>query len=367
MAQYKVPQDVEADDKLLGPFSFRQFVYLMIVGGLVALAVGLFQLFPVLAIIPVPFALFFLALALPLKKDQPMETYLAAIVSYYLKPRTRVWTPGQRESTILITAPKIMEEVRTRNLSSEEATHRLSFLADIVDTEGYAIKGAGNNSMREDLIAEANATTDMFESYESKNLERAIYESQTAQQQVARENVQSEISRRENKRNEKEKRKEEEKQKKVEEEKRLREEEERLKMEEQKLREEEERRIQEEERRRIEEEQARLAEERRKFEEERRKYEEELARQKAKHEAEIERMRGAIAKGNEIEIGDATIKNQRGSIGTGEIETKKGSTRLVKNSIMELANNTDYTVATIAKEANRIKGKEEGEVFVSLH
>ncbi|MBO4276594.1 PrgI family protein [Candidatus Saccharibacteria bacterium] len=352
MAQYKVPQDVEADDKLIGPFSFRQFVYLLIVGGLVALAVGLFQLFPLLAIIPVPFALFFLTLALPLKKDQPMETYLAAIVSYYLKPRTRIWTPGQRESTILITAPKIIEEVRTRNISSEEATHRLSFLADIVDTEGYAIKGAGNNSMREDLIAEANATTDMFESYESKNLERAINESQAAQQQVARENVQTEIDRREAKRNEREQKKAEEKQRKVEEEKRLRE---------------EEQRIQEEERKRIEEEQVRLAEERRKFEEERKKYEEELARQKAEHAAEIEKMRGAIAKSSEIEIGDTTIKNQRGSIGTGEIETKKGSTRMTKNSIMELANNTDYTVATIAKEANRIKGKEEGEVFVSLH
>lgn len=352
MAQYKVPQDVEADDKLIGPFSFRQFVYLLIVGGLVALAVGLFQLFPLLAIIPIPFALFFLALALPLKKDQPMETYLAAIVSYYLKPHTRLWTPGQRESTILITAPKIVEEVRTRNLSSEEATHRLSFLADIVDTEGYAIKGAGNNSMREDLIAEANATTDMFENYDSSNLERAISRNQVAQQQVVQQNMNSEISRREEKRIEKE-------QKRIEEEKKLLEEEQRIRM--------EEKRLQEEKQRKIEEEQARLAEERRKLEEERKKYEEELARQKAAHEAEIEKMKGVIAKGNEIEIKDTTIKNQRGSIGTGEVETKKGSTRIMKNSIMELANNTDYTVATIAKEANRIKGKEEGEVFVSLH
>ena len=31
MAVYKVPQDVEADDKLIGPFSFRQFIYLIIV------------------------------------------------------------------------------------------------------------------------------------------------------------------------------------------------------------------------------------------------------------------------------------------------------------------------------------------------
>ena len=178
MAQYKVPQDVEADDKLIGPFSFRQFVYLLIAGGLIALAVALFQLFPLLAIIPIPFVLLLLALALPLKKDQPMETYLAALVSFYLKPRKRIWEPGQREATILITAPKKVEDKRTRDLSQEEATHRLSFLADIVDTEGYAIKGASKNSMREDLIAEANATTDMFDAYNS-NLNRAINEDRT--------------------------------------------------------------------------------------------------------------------------------------------------------------------------------------------
>ena len=38
-----------------------------------------------------------------------------------------------------------------------------------------------------------------------------------------------------------------------------------------------------------------------------------------------------------------------------------------KPSIIELANNTDFSVATIAKEANRINRKDEGEVFISLH
>ena len=163
MAQYKVPQDVEADDKLLGPFSFRQFVYLLIAGGLIALAIAFFQIFPLLAIIPILPAFFFLVLALPLKKDQPMETYLSAVVSFYMKPRTRLWTPGQGETTIVITAPKKTDEVRTKGLSEEEAVHRLSFLADIVDTEGYAIKGASNNGVREDVLAEANATKDIFE------------------------------------------------------------------------------------------------------------------------------------------------------------------------------------------------------------
>ncbi len=168
MATYKVPQDVEADDKLLGPFTFRQFIYLMIVFGCGMLAVALFQLFPLLAIIPVPFMIFFGALALPLKKDQPMETYLAALLSFYTKPNKRYWLPGQSESTILITAPKQVEASRARDLSSEEASHRLSFLAEIVDSEGHAIKNA-STTMKDEFYAEAYNTTDMFDANRNDN------------------------------------------------------------------------------------------------------------------------------------------------------------------------------------------------------
>lgn len=166
MAQYKVPQDVEAEDKLLGPFTFRQFIYLILAAASLAAAWGLFQLFPLLAMIPVPLAIFLAILALPLKKDQPMETYLAAVISFHTKPRKRIWMPGQQESTIEITAPKIAESEtrRTRGLSEEEASHRLSFLADIIDTEGYSIRGdMANSSMRDEYLAEAETVTDMFD------------------------------------------------------------------------------------------------------------------------------------------------------------------------------------------------------------
>lgn len=171
MSQYKVPQDVEADDKLLGPFTFRQLIYLFVTAGLCVVAYFLARLLIILVIIPVPLILFFGALALPLKKDQPMETYLAALISYYLKPHNRFWNPGQRESTIQITAPKIVEESRTRDISGDEASHRLSFLASIVDTEGHAIRDT--STVREELIAEANSTTDIFES-SNPNLDQII-------------------------------------------------------------------------------------------------------------------------------------------------------------------------------------------------
>ena len=80
MSIYKVPQDVEAEDKLLGPFSFRQFVFLIIAVVGIGIAYALSQLLLPLFLIPMPVVLFFGALALPLKKDQPMEVYLAAVI-----------------------------------------------------------------------------------------------------------------------------------------------------------------------------------------------------------------------------------------------------------------------------------------------
>lgn len=180
MAQYKVPQDVEAEDKLLGPFTFRQFIYLLIAAAGIAGAWGLFQLFPLLALIPLPFVFFFGILALPIRKDQPMETYLAAVVSFYLKPNRRIWTAGQRESTIKITAPKKVEKSRTRDISEEEASHRLSFLATIVDSEGYAIRG--DSSMKDEYAAEADTVEDVLDA-DNPVIDRIIEQEQTSRKQ----------------------------------------------------------------------------------------------------------------------------------------------------------------------------------------
>ena len=168
MAVYKVPQDVEADDKLIGPFSFRQFIYLIIVFISGAGAWGLAQLFPALAIIPLPIIIFFAALALPLRKDQPMEAYLSAVVSFYfLKSRKRFWQPDGIDSFVTIIPPKNADRILTKNLTEDEATQRLSYLSDLVDTHGWAIRGAGaapDNSISRDLYYESQQAPDMMDS-----------------------------------------------------------------------------------------------------------------------------------------------------------------------------------------------------------
>lgn len=166
MATYKVAQDVEADDKLIGPFSFRQFIYIIIAVMAGALAWGLSQLFVGLAVIPLPIVIFFGALALPLRKDQPMEIYLAALLSFYTKPRKRLWEPDGVESLVEITAPKTVEIQRTKDLSQDEAERRLSFLADIADTGGWSVRHVNappQTSMATDAFFAAQQTEDVLD------------------------------------------------------------------------------------------------------------------------------------------------------------------------------------------------------------
>lgn len=167
MASYKVPQDVEADDKLLGPFSFRQFVYLIIVAVAIGLGWLLFTILPPLVILPLPVVVFFGALALPLRKDQPMEIYMAAILSFYTKPRKRFWDPDGIETLVQIAAPRNSEPQRTKNVSSSEAEQRIRYLSDLSDTHGWSVRGIHNptgSSMNSDVFNEAQQTQDILDS-----------------------------------------------------------------------------------------------------------------------------------------------------------------------------------------------------------
>lgn len=172
MAVYKVPQDVEADDKLIGPFSFRQFIYLIIVAISMACAYLLSRLFIPLAIIPLPIIIFFAALALPLRKDQPMEAYLSAVVSFYfLKSRKRFWIPDGIDSFVTIIPPKDADKILTKELDESEATRRLSYLADLVDTHGWAIRGAASTpdtAMSKDIYYESQTAEDMLDKESAK-------------------------------------------------------------------------------------------------------------------------------------------------------------------------------------------------------
>ena len=195
MSVYKVPQDVEAEDKLLGPFSFRQFVFLIIAVIGIAIAYGLSTILLPLAIIPVPIILFFGALALPLKKDQPMEVYLAAVISFMRKPKKRLWQPDGIERLVEVIAPKVEEKTYGNNYDQAEVQRRLSYLANLVDSQGWSIRGVNNpnSSMRADLFNEGQAANDILDenSTTAQNINHLINQSDVRRRQEVIQKMQT--------------------------------------------------------------------------------------------------------------------------------------------------------------------------------
>lgn len=141
MAQYKVLQDIEAEDKLLGPLSLRQFLYAVIAIALGFVAFRLLAVQPLLAIPFLPPAILFFVLAAPFGRDQPSEVWLLAKIRFFLKPRRRIWDQTGLQELVTVTAPKKEERQLTDGLSQTEVKSRLRALADTIDTRGWAVKG----------------------------------------------------------------------------------------------------------------------------------------------------------------------------------------------------------------------------------
>jgi len=160
MATYKVIQDIEAEDKLIGPFGIRQFIYLIIVA--VSLFIG-FRLaivawFLVLPLLP--HTIFFSLLALPFGGEQPTETWLLAKIRFALKPRIRIWNQSGIQEMVTITAPKKIERTLTNNMSAGEVQSRLEALANTIDSRGWAIKNINVNVFSQPAFAGAGGESD---------------------------------------------------------------------------------------------------------------------------------------------------------------------------------------------------------------
>ena len=146
MGTYKVIQDIEADDKLLGPLTLRQFIYAIIV------VVSLFTIFklateanPLLAIPLLPHTILFAMLASPIGKDQSPEVWLLAKIRFQLKPRKRIWNQNGLKELVTITAPKKIEKILTDNLTQDEVRSRLEALANTIDSRGWSVKNVDIN------------------------------------------------------------------------------------------------------------------------------------------------------------------------------------------------------------------------------
>jgi len=151
MAVYKVIQDIEAEDKLLGPLSLKQFIYAAIAGLSLFIAIRLMistelgALRWVLMFIFILPVIVFGILAAPFGRDQPTEVWILAHIKFFLKPRKRIWDQSGISELVTITAPKKIEKQFVKDLSQTEVKSRLQALAATLDSRGWAVKNVNVN------------------------------------------------------------------------------------------------------------------------------------------------------------------------------------------------------------------------------
>jgi hypothetical protein len=141
MAAYKVLQDIEAEDKLVGPLTLRQFIYAGITAVCLYLCfIAITKHIYFLLVVFLPPGILTGFFAFPFGRDQPTEIWALAKIRFLFKTRRRVWDQSGIKELVTITAPKKIDFSYTNGLSQTEVRSRLKALADTIDTRGWAIK-----------------------------------------------------------------------------------------------------------------------------------------------------------------------------------------------------------------------------------
>lgn len=132
--QYKVPQNIDLEDKIVGPFTMIQFLYLLIGGSLTYIAITAFGTGILGLGIAFPVALLFLALTFVKVQDQPFSKFLVAVVQFATRPKLRMWHQIGNPPELVITKSKIKD---THVVKREKITKSsLEQLAANLDTKG---------------------------------------------------------------------------------------------------------------------------------------------------------------------------------------------------------------------------------------
>lgn len=138
MGQYKVPQNVEAEDHILGPLTFKQFIYMMIGAGWAILCFAIFKSVPiVMIVIGAPPTILFLLLAFFRRDGQDFEHLLVAIVGFFSATHYRLWVKEPLAETFHITPTKRAAEISQRNPA--QVISELEKLATLIDSRGWNI------------------------------------------------------------------------------------------------------------------------------------------------------------------------------------------------------------------------------------
>lgn len=121
--QFQVPQFIETEDKVVGPFSIRQFIYVGIAALISAFFYFLVQtwLFLILAIIFIGSAL---AISFLKVQGRPLMNVIMSGAHFYWNPQTYVWKPDHPVVTHTEKAAPAPSGLTLEDILANSALHK---------------------------------------------------------------------------------------------------------------------------------------------------------------------------------------------------------------------------------------------------
>jgi len=134
----KIPQNIDKEDKLVGPLTLKQFLYLLGGAALTFVAyqyyVNAYLFFTEFVLIGIVVMTFASLLAFGKVNGRPFITFLASVGSFILAPKRRLWDKDNALETVTVKLPRQteMQAPATKAINKSQ----LEQLATILDTGG---------------------------------------------------------------------------------------------------------------------------------------------------------------------------------------------------------------------------------------
>jgi len=132
--QFKVPQNIDLEDKIVGPLTLIQFLYLLGGGIIDYLLLVTFGTNWVFWLLGLPVAIVALALAFLKIQDQSLMHFVAAGLVYWRNPKIRFWV-RQGQNITVIHEKEVVKKAAPLPPRKHIEKSQLEQLAQVLDTQ----------------------------------------------------------------------------------------------------------------------------------------------------------------------------------------------------------------------------------------
>lgn len=129
--RFQVPQYIEVEDKIFGPLTFKQFIY---IAGSLGICAVLFSLLPkfIAILLSIPIAMLGAALAFFKVNDRPFSLLIEDFIKFYIGARLYIWRKEankKREEGVVL-GDRPLEQLSVPKLSGSKLRD-LTFELDV--------------------------------------------------------------------------------------------------------------------------------------------------------------------------------------------------------------------------------------------